>query len=43
MAEFLESVKNKAKESGSLRMAALGLALVVFILIIAALVDSCSV
>ena len=42
MAEFLESVKNKAKESDFLRMAAVGIFLVVFILVIAALVDSCS-
>ena len=39
MAEFLESVKNKAKESRLLQTVAECLVLVVFIMIIAALVD----
>ena len=42
MAEFLESVKNKAKESRLLQTVAECLVLVVFIMIIAALVDGCS-
>ena len=42
MAEFLESVKNKAKESHFLRTVAGCLVLVVYIMIIAALVDGCS-
>jgi len=41
MAEFLESVKNKAKESRLLQTVAGGLVLVVYIMIIAALVDGC--
>ena len=42
MAEFLESVKNRARESGVLRAVVVSLVLVVFIMVIAALVDSCS-
>ena len=42
MAEFPESVKNKTKESRFLRTVAGCLVLVVFIMIIAALVDGCS-
>jgi hypothetical protein len=42
MAKFLESVKNKAKESPLLQVVGGSLVLVVFIMIIAALVDGCS-
>jgi hypothetical protein len=42
MAEFLESVKNKAKESRLLQIVAGCLILTVYIMIIAALVDGCS-
>ena len=42
MAELLESVKNKAKESRLFQIVAGCLVLTVYIMIIAALVDGCS-